>query len=55
MIGTGRAAQRATIEGLGATFVDYRSEDVPARVRALSPGGVEAVFDHVGGQSSSRS
>ncbi|HTV20140.1 MAG TPA: zinc-binding dehydrogenase, partial [Polyangiaceae bacterium] len=51
VIGTGRQTQRATIEALGATFIDYRSEDVPARVRALAPRGVAAVFDHVGGDS----
>ncbi|EOD70122.1 zinc-binding dehydrogenase, partial [Amycolatopsis vancoresmycina] len=28
--------------------VDYRG-DVPAAVRRLAPGGVDAVFDHVGG------
>ena len=34
---------------LGAIPVDYRDEDVPARVRELAPDGVDAVFDHVGG------
>ena len=29
--------------------LDYRDEDVPARVRELAPDGVAAVFDHVGG------
>lgn len=51
VIGTGRAVQRATIEALGAEFVDYRREDVSARVRALEPTGLAAVFDHVGGKS----
>lgn len=51
VIGTGRAAQRATIEALGARFVDYRNENVSERVRALAPDGVAAVFDHVGGDS----
>ena len=37
------------MRALGATPVDYRSEDVPARVRELAPDGVAAVFDHVGG------
>jgi NADPH:quinone reductase-like Zn-dependent oxidoreductase len=31
--------------------IDYRTEDIPARVRELAPGGVDAVFDHVGGRS----
>jgi len=51
VIGTGRAAQRATIEALGASFVDYQNENVAERVRALAPAGVAAVFDHVGGAS----
>ena len=55
VIGTGRATQRSTIEALGASFVDYRSDDVAERVRALAPGGVAAVFDHVGGDSLRRS
>jgi NADPH:quinone reductase-like Zn-dependent oxidoreductase len=33
------------------TPVDYRTEDIPTRVRELAPGGVDAVFDHVGGRS----
>jgi NADPH:quinone reductase-like Zn-dependent oxidoreductase len=51
VIGTGRSAQSAAIEALGARFVDYRSENVAERVRELAPGGVAAVFDHVGGPS----
>jgi NADPH:quinone reductase-like Zn-dependent oxidoreductase len=51
VIGTGRAVQRAVIEGLGAELVDYQSEDVAARVRQLAPAGLDAVFDHVGGAS----
>jgi NADPH2:quinone reductase len=37
------------VRELGAIAIDYRSEDVPARVRELAPDGVAAVFDHVGG------
>jgi NADPH2:quinone reductase len=44
----GPAAQQRVAE-LGAIPVDYRNDDVPARVRALAPEGVAAVFDHVGG------
>jgi NADPH:quinone reductase-like Zn-dependent oxidoreductase len=51
VIGTGRAGQAPVIEGLGARFIDYRNENVSERVRALAPGGVAAVFDHVGGKS----
>ncbi|MBB5187203.1 MULTISPECIES: medium chain dehydrogenase/reductase family protein [Zhongshania] len=51
MIGTGSQAKKALIEGLGAQFIDYRNEDVGARVAELAPGGVDAVFDTLGGQS----
>ena len=49
VIGVARPTQQAAVEALGATAVDYRSDDVPGRVRALAPSGVTAVFDHVGG------
>jgi NADPH2:quinone reductase len=49
VIGVAGPAQQASVAALGATPVDYRREDVPARVRELAPGGVAAVFDHVGG------
>jgi len=42
-----RAGQ--TIVVLRAIPIDYRSENVAARVRELAPDGVAAVFDHVGG------
>jgi NADPH:quinone reductase-like Zn-dependent oxidoreductase len=49
VIGTAGPRQQDRLRELGATPVDYRSEDVPARVRELAPDGVAAVFDHVGG------
>lgn len=49
VIGTAGAAQHGHLRALGATPLDHRSDDVPARVRELAPGGVAAVFDHVGG------
>lgn len=49
VIGVAGPRQREAVEALGATFVDYRGEDVPARVAELAPTGVAAVFDHVGG------
>ncbi|WP_410565365.1 medium chain dehydrogenase/reductase family protein [Amycolatopsis sp. cmx-4-61] len=48
VIGTASARNRDVVTALGATAVDYRG-DVPAEVRRLAPGGVDAVFDHVGG------
>ncbi len=49
VIGVGSIAQQDAIAALGAEPVDYRAEDVGARVAQLAPGGVAAVFDHVGG------
>ncbi|AYV31744.1 zinc-binding dehydrogenase [Streptomyces sp. CJ_13] len=50
VIGTASARHHDALRALGVTPVDYRSGDVPARVRALAPRGVDAVFDHVGGE-----
>jgi NADPH:quinone reductase-like Zn-dependent oxidoreductase len=49
VIGTAGPGQQDRLRELGATPIDYRSEDVPAGVRELAPDGVAAVFDHVGG------
>lgn len=49
VIGTSGPQQLERVRALGATVIDHRSEDVPARVRVLAPEGVAAVFDHVGG------
>jgi NADPH:quinone reductase-like Zn-dependent oxidoreductase len=49
VIGTAGPKQQQRLRDLGVTPIDYRDEDVFARVRELAPGGVAAVFDHVGG------
>ncbi|MDO8189026.1 medium chain dehydrogenase/reductase family protein [Conexibacter sp. JD483] len=49
VIGVAGGRQQQGVAALGAIAVDYRAEDVPARVRELAPDGVAAVFDHVGG------
>jgi NADPH:quinone reductase-like Zn-dependent oxidoreductase len=49
VIGTASARHHDRVRQLGATPIDYREDDVPARVRELAPDGVAAVFDHVGG------
>jgi len=49
VIGTASASKHAGVRELGAVPVDYKGEDVPTSVRDISPGGVDAVFDHVGG------
>ncbi|MFD5750522.1 medium chain dehydrogenase/reductase family protein [Streptomyces sp. NPDC127033] len=51
VIGTASARHHDSLRAQGVTPVDYRTEDVAARVRELAPGGVDAVFDHVGGRS----
>ncbi|SEE29163.1 NADPH:quinone reductase [Streptomyces misionensis] len=50
VIGTASARHHAALRAQGVTPVDYRTDDVPARVRQLAPHGVDAVFDHVGGR-----
>ncbi|MFJ8944161.1 medium chain dehydrogenase/reductase family protein [Streptomyces sp. NPDC102395] len=49
VIGTASARHHDALREQGVTPVDYRAEDMAARIRALAPGGVDAVFDHVGG------
>jgi NADPH2:quinone reductase len=49
VLGTAGPAQQERLRALGAEPIDYRGEDVLARVRELAPEGVAAVFDHVGG------
>lgn len=49
VIGTASARNHDTLREMGVTPVDYRAANVPELVRQLAPGGVDAVFDHVGG------
>ncbi|MFE9647696.1 medium chain dehydrogenase/reductase family protein [Streptomyces sp. NPDC006365] len=51
VIGTASARHHGALRKLDVIPVDYRSEDVPSRVRELVPGGVDAVFDHIGARS----
>jgi NADPH:quinone reductase-like Zn-dependent oxidoreductase len=50
VVGTASARHHDALRERGVTPVDYRTEDVAARVRELFPDGVDAVFDHVGGR-----
>lgn len=48
VIGTASERHARAVETLGARWVDYRG-NVPTQVREMAPGGVAAVFDHIGG------
>ncbi|MEV4628164.1 medium chain dehydrogenase/reductase family protein [Micromonospora sp. NPDC049523] len=50
VIGTASARHHDALREQGVIPIDYRTEDIAARVRVLAPGGVDAVFDHVGGR-----
>src|SRR3954449_8158169 len=49
VLGTCSARNADAVRALGAEPLDYAAPDLPGRVRALAPGGVDAVFDHLGG------
>ncbi|MFI1222477.1 MULTISPECIES: medium chain dehydrogenase/reductase family protein [unclassified Streptomyces] len=51
VIGTASERHHAMVRELGATPVDYRAPGMYARIRELAPDGVDAVFDHVGGDA----
>ncbi|WP_411104754.1 medium chain dehydrogenase/reductase family protein [Streptomyces sp. cmx-4-9] len=50
VVGTASPRHHDALRSLGVFPVDYRAGDVPAQVREIAPGGVDAVFDHVGGE-----
>lgn len=49
MYGTASKRNHEVVASLGATPIDYRTEDFVARVRGLTGDGVDAVFDPIGG------
>ncbi len=55
VIGTASPRHHDSLRGLGVLPVDYADPDLAARVRSLAPAGVDAVFDHIGGASLTRS
>jgi NADPH:quinone reductase-like Zn-dependent oxidoreductase len=51
MYGTASKSKQDAIASAGGVPIDYKSEDFSKRVRELSPDGVDAVFDAVGGMN----
>jgi len=52
---TASKSEHELVVGLGATPIDYRSEDFSERIRELTADGVDAAFDPIGGENSKRS
>jgi NADPH:quinone reductase-like Zn-dependent oxidoreductase len=55
LYGTASTGKQQVVRALGAAAIDYTREDVVARVRALSSGGVDVALDAIGGASFTRS
>ncbi len=49
MYGTASGPKHDLVSALGATPIDYRTEDVVARIHTLTGDGVDVVFDPIGG------
>ncbi|MGI9595185.1 MAG: medium chain dehydrogenase/reductase family protein [Acidimicrobiales bacterium] len=49
MFGTAARDQHDLVSSLGATPIDYQTEDFVARIRALTGDGVDVVIDPIGG------
>ena len=49
MYGTASKPNHELVSSLGATPIDYRAEDFVERMRRLTGGGVDVVFDPIGG------
>ncbi len=49
MYGTASKVNHPLVSALGATPIDYRTEDFVERIRTLTGDGVDAVFDPIGG------
>ena len=55
MYGTASKSKHEMVASLGATPIDYRSDDFVERVRSLTDNGVDAAFDPIGGDNFRRS
>lgn len=55
MYGTASKSKHEVVARLGATLIDYKSENIVQRMRNLTGDGVDAAFDPIGGDSLKRS
>jgi NADPH:quinone reductase-like Zn-dependent oxidoreductase len=53
--GTASKSKHEIVRSLGATPIDYKTEDFVARIETLADKGVDAVFDPIGGDNLKRS
>jgi NADPH:quinone reductase-like Zn-dependent oxidoreductase len=51
MYGTASKAKHELVKSLGATPIDYRTENFRERIRQLAPDGLDIVFDPIGGRN----
>jgi NADPH:quinone reductase-like Zn-dependent oxidoreductase len=51
VIGTAAPRHHDTLRALGAEPIDYNDPHLADHIRQLAPGGLDAVFDHIGGDS----
>jgi NADPH:quinone reductase-like Zn-dependent oxidoreductase len=51
MFGTASKPKHELVVSLGATPIDYRSDNFAARIAQLAPGGVDCVLDPIGGNN----
>ncbi len=51
MFGTASKGKLELVSGLGATAIDYRSENFLERIRQLAPDGLDAVLESIGGKT----
>lgn len=54
MYGLASSAKHAALADYGARLIDYRTQDFVSVIRQLEPGGLDAVFDGLGGDYLSR-
>jgi NADPH:quinone reductase-like Zn-dependent oxidoreductase len=51
MYGTASKAKHDLVKSLGATPIDYRTENFRERIHQLAPGGLDIVLDPIGGRN----